>query len=244
MNREFFSRGPILVALFGSTILGGFLTSPVMAKQDHFHSSIQTALQDREFQPNMQRALSSLKEAQRSLLRATHDKGGYRVKALELVNQATKETQLGIEYDRTHSGDRRRSQDIQRSIQTAPQQNRESYQPNMQRALSSLIEAQRSLEKATPDKGGHRMKAIALVQQAIQETQQGIKYDLAHGNDQNPESQLNMQRALSSLSEAQKLLERATPDKGGHRLKALALLQQVIKETQRGIEYDRTHGND
>jgi hypothetical protein len=52
-----------------------------------------------------------------------------------------------------------------------------------------------------------------------------------------------MRRALSSLEEAQKLLQGATTDKGGYRMKALELVQQAIRETQRGIEFDRTNGN-
>ena len=52
----------------------------------------------------------------------------------------------------------------------------QAYQGNMERALSSLYEALASLRESTPNKGGHRVKAMALVQQAIQETQAGIEY--------------------------------------------------------------------
>jgi len=89
------------------------------------------------------------------------------VKALELVKQTIKETQQGIEYDRTHKNEDRNS----------------VSQRNMKQALSSLQEAQRFLQRATPDKGGHRMKALELVQQAIRESQRGIDYDRTHGND-------------------------------------------------------------
>jgi len=245
MNNNSFSRNSILVALFGSTLLGNFLISPAMAKQDYFYHTVQIAQQNRQpDQPNMVRAVSSLQKAQKSLERATHDKGGNRVRALELVRQAIKETQLGIEYDRTHPSDVRRGQNVpQRRTLAAPQSS--EYQPNMQHALSSLMDAQMSLERATPDKGGHRMKALELVKQAIKETQQGIEYDRTHKNeDRNSVYQPNMKQALSSLQEAQRFLQRATSDKGGHRMKALELVQQAIRETQRGIDYDRTHGND
>jgi hypothetical protein len=48
-------------------------------------------------QPNMDSALSSLQSARGSLERAAHDKGGHRVRALELVNQAIGEVEMGIQ---------------------------------------------------------------------------------------------------------------------------------------------------
>jgi hypothetical protein len=48
-------------------------------------------------QPNMESALSSLNAARSSLERAAHDKGGHRVRAIELVNQAIAEVEMGIQ---------------------------------------------------------------------------------------------------------------------------------------------------
>jgi len=53
-------------------------------------------------------------------------------------------------------------------------------QPHMQAALKSLQQAKIELEKAAHDKGGHRVKAIELIDQAISEVKQGIAYDDAH----------------------------------------------------------------
>jgi len=53
-------------------------------------------------------------------------------------------------------------------------------QPNMQAALNSLQAAKASLEKASADKGGHRVKAIALTNEAIEETKKGIDFDNKH----------------------------------------------------------------
>ena len=50
-------------------------------------------------------------------------------------------------------------------------------QPQMQAALSSLRAAKRHLDKATTDKGGHRARALELVNQAIDEVEKGIRYD-------------------------------------------------------------------
>jgi hypothetical protein len=49
-------------------------------------------------------------------------------------------------------------------------------QPNMVAALNSLQAARQSLIAATPNKGGHRDRAINFVNAAIQETQAGIAY--------------------------------------------------------------------
>jgi hypothetical protein len=47
-------------------------------------------------------------------------------------------------------------------------------QPNMQAALGDLRAARASLEKTVPDKAGHRVKAIQLINQAIAEVQAGM----------------------------------------------------------------------
>jgi hypothetical protein len=47
-------------------------------------------------------------------------------------------------------------------------------QPHMQAALRALRNANGELNAALPDKGGHRVNAINLVNQAITETEAGI----------------------------------------------------------------------
>ncbi|WP_454916084.1 hypothetical protein [Xanthobacter sediminis] len=56
-----------------------------------------------------------------------------------------------------------------------------AYQGNMERALGALGEAMVALRESTPNKGGHRERAMGLVQQAIDETQAGIVYANEHG---------------------------------------------------------------
>jgi hypothetical protein len=51
-----------------------------------------------------------------------------------------------------------------------------AYQGNMERALSSLNQAFESLRQATPNKGGHRERAMNLIQQAIDQVQEGIEF--------------------------------------------------------------------
>ncbi|HLE24913.1 MAG TPA: hypothetical protein VI935_04595 [Thermodesulfobacteriota bacterium] len=49
-------------------------------------------------------------------------------------------------------------------------------QPHMRAALASLQVAQSELQQAIPDKGGHRVRALELVNQAIVEVQAGIEF--------------------------------------------------------------------
>jgi len=53
-------------------------------------------------------------------------------------------------------------------------------QPHMQAALTHLKQARTSLNRATADKGGHRERAIELVNQAIDQVEAGIAYDRRH----------------------------------------------------------------
>ena len=53
-------------------------------------------------------------------------------------------------------------------------------QPHMRAALEALRTARRHLELAEADKGGHRVKAVGLVDDAIRETEAGIAYAAGH----------------------------------------------------------------
>ncbi len=53
---------------------------------------------------------------------------------------------------------------------------RSGYQPNMEQALGNLHAARINLEVSSPDKGGHRVKALELVNQAIYQVRQGIAF--------------------------------------------------------------------
>jgi hypothetical protein len=55
-----------------------------------------------EPQPHMRLALDALRSAEHHLGEATGDKGGHRVRAIQLVRQAEAEVQRGIDWDNTH----------------------------------------------------------------------------------------------------------------------------------------------
>jgi len=46
-----------------------------------------------------------------------------------------------------------------------------------------------------------------------------------------------MQNALQALESAHDWLQRATPNKGGHRERALRLVEQAINQVRAGIAY-------
>ncbi len=50
-------------------------------------------------------------------------------------------------------------------------------QPAMRAALQNLRQAKDNLQNATADKGGHRVKALGLINEAIAEVEKGIAYD-------------------------------------------------------------------
>ena len=53
-------------------------------------------------QPQMESALSHLQAAEKDLREASHDKGGHRDRALELVNRAEEQVREGMKYDKRH----------------------------------------------------------------------------------------------------------------------------------------------
>lgn len=121
-------------------------------------------------------------------------------------------------------------------------------QPFMQAARGNLQNARTELQRATPDKGGHRVNAIGLVNSAIAEVNAGIAFDRRHNHPSSltPETlfagspdQPHMQNALSALENAKDNLNKATADKGGHRQKALDYVRDAISEVKKGIEAGR-----
>jgi hypothetical protein len=64
------------------------------------------------------------------------------------------------------------------SAQNAQMARRE---PHMSAAMGHLEQARAELERATPNKGGHRERAMQLVDQALQQVREGEQYFEQHG---------------------------------------------------------------
>ncbi len=131
-------------------------------------------------------------------------------------------------------------------------------QPRMQSALQSLQQAQTETTAAEANKGGHREKALALIQQAIDATNAGIQYAASHANeagaDEGPAApepvdeevkgagnQPHMAAAVVALREARKQLHDAKHDKGGFRKQALEFSQQALEQLKEGIRFADHH---
>jgi hypothetical protein len=54
------------------------------------------------------------------------------------------------------------------------------HEPHMSAAFGHLEQAKAELEKAAPNKGGHRERAMQLVDQAMQQIQEGERYAQEH----------------------------------------------------------------
>ena len=127
-------------------------------------------------------------------------------------------------------------------------------QPKMQAALAALQRADASLQRASPNKGGHRERAIQLVRQAMGAVDAGMRYAAAHATEvglaEGPaapepvdadvpgaERQPNMARAVVELREARRQLRQAKRDKGGYRVEALNMIEQALAEVREGIRF-------
>jgi hypothetical protein len=113
-------------------------------------------------QPRMQAARVNLQQARAQLQAALRNKGGHRAQAIVYINFAISEVNEGIRFDRRHN------HALLALLPSSPDQ------PHMQRALDLLRDAKANLEAATSDKGGHRVKAIGYVNNAIDEVKKGI----------------------------------------------------------------------
>ncbi|HXT61788.1 MAG TPA: hypothetical protein VN696_02010 [Pyrinomonadaceae bacterium] len=114
-------------------------------------------------------------------------------------------------------------------------------QPFMRAARADLMTAKSELQKAIPDKGGHRVKAISLVNQAIAQVNAGMAFDRQHNHAtfSTVPDQPHMTAALAALQSAKNNLDHATSDKGGHRGRAIDIIKDAIDEVKKGIEAGR-----
>jgi hypothetical protein len=75
----------------------------VLSLAHHFQfASVASAAGVCHDQPNMAAALGSLQSAKASLEKAEHNKGGWRVAAIEATNKAIAETDRGCAFADTH----------------------------------------------------------------------------------------------------------------------------------------------
>ena len=127
-------------------------------------------------QPKMVAAMQALQQADAALRRASPNKGGHREQAIGLVQQAMAAVDAGMRYAAAHPNE------VGAPEPPAPPEPVNGNvagagrQPNMAQAMIQLREARRQLREAKHDKGGHRVQALSLIQQALDEARQGIRF--------------------------------------------------------------------
>lgn len=113
-------------------------------------------------QPDMYAARNDLQQAINSLHAAQDDKGGHRVTAIDLAQQAIDQVNQGIQFAGGPPDG---------YFPPPPPQ----FGPAMVSGNGYLQAAADELRTAREDKGGHRVAALRLTQQAINEVNQGIQ---------------------------------------------------------------------
>jgi hypothetical protein len=127
-------------------------------------------------QPKMQAALQALEQGRAETQAASPNKGGHREQALGVIDQAISAVKAGMQYAAMHPNEVGMAEGpavpepVSESVPGAERQ------PHMWRAVVSLREARRQLLEAKHDKGGYRVQALTLTQQAIEQLREGIAF--------------------------------------------------------------------
>jgi hypothetical protein len=118
-------------------------------------------------QPYMKAALADLNKAQAFLKRSANDKAGHQKKALNLVSKAIFAVNDGIASDNKNPNERSRpNSEFDKNILVRPT-SAPSDRSDLVAAKEELQNALNNLEKAAPDKGGFRLKAMNFVREAL-----------------------------------------------------------------------------
>jgi hypothetical protein len=131
-------------------------------------------------QPKMQAALQALEQARMEAEAASPNKGGHREQAIGFIQQAIGAVNAGMQYAAAHPTEIGGAEGA-----AAPEPVDEAVpgaerQPHMWRAVVALREARRQLREAKHDKGGYRVQAMNLTQQAINQLREGIAFANRH----------------------------------------------------------------
>ena len=113
--------------------------------------------------------------------------------------------------------------------------------PEYQAGIAQLRTAKGYLEKAGDKWGGFRVKGIASIDQAFQAlgvSPESTPSEMQSGNVDEPSM---MNSGISSLEAAKAAFAKASNDWGGRREKAVALIDQALKDLQTGISWAKEH---
>ncbi len=107
--------------------------------------------------------------------------------------------------------------------------------------IADLFSAKSSLEKAGDRWGGHRVKAIHMIDEALRATGQPVtsnRNEMKSGPQDEPAA---LESGVSSLNSAKSAFEQSGNQWGGRREKAVSFINGALQELQVGIEYAKAH---
>ena len=110
-----------------------------------------------------------------------------------------------------------------------------------QAGISQLRVAKAYLQKAGDKWGGYRIKGIAAIDQTFRTlgvSAESTPNEMQSGDVDEPGM---MNNGISSLQTARGEFEKAANDWGGRKQKAIALIDQALKDLQTGIDWAKEH---
>jgi hypothetical protein len=110
-----------------------------------------------------------------------------------------------------------------------------------QSGISALLGGKSALEKAGDKWGGHRVKAIHQIDEALRALGQTPAVRPAEMKSGNTDEPGQLESGISQLNTAKSDLERAGNQWGGRKAKAISYVDEALKELQVGIEYAKEH---
>jgi hypothetical protein len=116
-----------------------------------------------------------------------------------------------------------------------------SIPPAINAGIQAMVSAKASLENSGNKWGGHKQKAIRLIDQALQACGRTSTPD-AGATTPNPAGDTPaMQAALAQLTAAQNHFKNAKSPWGGRRDQAIPLVSQALSEVQAAIDFAKSH---
>jgi peptidoglycan hydrolase CwlO-like protein len=101
------------------------------------------------------------------------------------------------------------------------------------------------LHAAPTDSKGHSkdpsLHKLKEKKENLKQRQAALKEKIQDKKERIEDERPAIHRAIAELTSAQKRLENAPKDFGGHRVKALAAIKNAVKELELGLEYDKAH---
>jgi hypothetical protein len=125
-------------------------------------------------QPKMHATLEALERAHNEMTAASPNHGGHRERTLQLIAQAREEVKAGIEYANAHPTEIGPAEGAARPEPVSGEVAGAQKQPHMRDSMIALREARKQLIEAKGDKGGHRARALELIEQAMVQAHDGI----------------------------------------------------------------------